>query len=282
MNKNWELIKSNCTHRSDFIGSGAILLESIFDVVDQLSQLLSSALGYVLRLLSFHMSRLCFVGRLLALLLQCVHLSSKHVTLVSKKRTKWKKHMIGCIYIRISKAWWLNCGHVCAFGLVDEVMSGGKPVAPCRKGCGWFVKADMARTFEFVWCDRGNCHQTRLILLLLKVELRTPFASNKNYKAKRIYYPPFEPVMIIRLHSYSAFLSISTQWLFKSPYKPRSIWSRLLSVSPATWCSLALTGFLSRAIWRRLHSDSWHRRRIYRIPLHHRYCCTDHHGHHTP
>ena len=76
MNKNWELIKSSCTHRSDFIGSGAILLESIFDVVDQLSQLLSRALGYVLRLLSFHMSWLCFLGRLLALLLQRVHLGN--------------------------------------------------------------------------------------------------------------------------------------------------------------------------------------------------------------
>ena len=29
-------------------------------------------------------------------------------------------------------------GHACAFGHMNEAVSGGKP--PCRKGCGWYVK----------------------------------------------------------------------------------------------------------------------------------------------
>ena len=32
----------------------------------------------------------------------------------------------------LSRAWWLNCGHVCAFGHVDGAVSGGKP--PAGKG----------------------------------------------------------------------------------------------------------------------------------------------------
>ena len=37
----------------------------------------------------------------------------------------------------LSKAWRLNCGHACDFGRVDEAV---RWKAPCRKGCGWFVK----------------------------------------------------------------------------------------------------------------------------------------------
>ena len=37
-----------------------------------------------------------------------------------------------CQPLWLSKAWRLNCGHVCAFGRVDEAVSGGKP--PVIKG----------------------------------------------------------------------------------------------------------------------------------------------------